>query len=193
MLFRTLLHWLFHGRLGPKLGFAEVSRSHFRVMPTDLDVLRHVNNGVYLSIMDVARFDMLRRNGVMVILHNRDWYPVVVSETISFRKSLQLWQKFTIESKMLGFDAQAVFLEQRFVRPGVDGAPEIYARAVVRARFLKKTGGVVPIEDAAEAAGVHLSDFTVSDELLAWAETTRLPSTRGPAPSIWDTSESGGM
>ena len=111
MMFRTLLHYFFHGRRGPRLGFGDVSRSSFRVMPTDLDLLRHVNNGVYLSIMDVARFDMLQRNGVMAIFSARGWYPVVVAETISFRKSLQLWEKFTIESKMLGFDDQAVFLD----------------------------------------------------------------------------------
>lgn len=185
MIFRTLMHLFFFGRRGPKLSFSDVDHSHFRVLPTDLDMLRHMNNGVYLSIMDVARFDMLRRNGVLAIFSERGWYPVVVAETISFRKSLQLWQRFTIESKMLGFDDQAVFLEQRFVRPDSDGAPEVYARAVIRARILKKAGGVVRVDEIAEAAGVSVTDFPLDDELLAWGQAGRLPSTRDAAPSTW--------
>lgn len=185
MMFRTLLHYFFHGRRGPRLGFGDVSRSSFRVMPTDLDLLRHVNNGVYLSIMDVARFDMLQRNGVMAIFSARGWYPVVVAETISFRKSLQLWEKFTIESKMLGFDDQAVFLEQRFVRPDQTGSPEVYARAVVRARILKKSGGVVKVDEIAAAAGVSISDFDLPEQLRTWGLASRLPSTRDAAPSVW--------
>lgn len=38
-------------------------RTPFRVWPTDLDILRHVNNGVYLSLMDLARVDLLSRAG----------------------------------------------------------------------------------------------------------------------------------
>lgn len=185
MFFRTMLHALILSRRGPKLGFGDVSRSRFRVVPTDLDILRHMNNGVYLSIMDVARFDMLMQNGVMAIFNRLGWYPVVVAETISFRKSLQLWQRFTIESKILGFDDQAVFLEQRFVRPGPDGAPEVYARAVVRARILKKSGGVVKVAEIAEASGTDINDFTLPEQLRLWGEASRLPSTRDAAPSVW--------
>lgn len=185
MFFRTILHALIHGRLGKTLRFSDVSTSSFRVMPSDLDILRHMNNGVYLSIMDVARFDMLQRNGVIATFKQRGWYPVVVAETISFRKSLQLWQRFSIESKILGFDDQAVFLEQRFVRPDASGQPEIYARAIVRARILKRSGGVVKVNELAEATHVTLDDFTLPDQLEAWGVASRLPSTRDTAPSVW--------
>ena len=64
MLFRTLLHVLFLSRRKPDLGHDDVARTRFITLPTDLDINRHMNNGVYFSIMDVARFDMLVRNGV---------------------------------------------------------------------------------------------------------------------------------
>ena len=118
MFFRTLLHVLFLSRRKPDLDHYEVARTNFITLPTDLDINRHMNNGVYFSIMDVARFDMLVRNGVWAIMREKGWYPVVASETITFRKSLSLWQRFTIESRILGFDDKAVYVEQRFVRPG---------------------------------------------------------------------------
>jgi acyl-CoA thioesterase FadM len=191
MLFRTLLHVLFLSRTKPSLGHYEVARTRFITLPTDLDVNRHMNNGVYFSIMDVARFDMLVRNGVFGIMRARDWYPVVVSETITFRKSLQLWQRFTIESRLVGYDEKAVYLEQRFVRPatgagnGPDAMPEIYAQGFIRARFLRKGGGTVPVPELIEAFGTP----PVEDELPAWIERwgaeVSLPATRAEAPSVW--------
>ena len=118
MFFRTLLHVLFLSRRKPDLGHYDIARTNFITLPTDLDINRHMNNGVYFSIMDVARFDMLVRNGVWRAFRSKGWYPVVASETITFRKSLSLWQRFTIESKLLGYDDRAVYIEQRFVRPG---------------------------------------------------------------------------
>ena len=185
MLFRTLWHMWFVGRRGSALTFADVSRSRFRVWPTDLDLLRHMNNGKYLSIMDVARFDLIQRNGVMALFTQEGWYPVVVGQTISYRKSLNPWKRFWIESKILGFDDQAVYMEQRFVRPGPDRRPELYARAIVRARILRRAGGVVPVTEIIEKSGANIAELEVPEEIIAWGRTTRLPSTRDAAPSTW--------
>ncbi|WP_244302811.1 acyl-CoA thioesterase [Leucobacter coleopterorum] len=176
---------LFVGPRGSKLAFGDFSRSRFRVWPTDLDLLQHMNNGKYLSVMDVARFDLIQRNGTMKVFKRENWYPVVVGQTISYRKSLNPWQRFWIESKIIGFDEQAVYMEQRFVRPDADRAPEIYARAYVRARILRRGGGVVPVAEILEKTGARAEDFDLSDDILAWGQATRLPSTRDAAGSIW--------
>jgi acyl-CoA thioesterase FadM len=183
MFWRTLLHTLI-SRFGPRAGHYDVVRTRFITLPTDQDILRHMNNGVYLSIMDVARFDMLQRNGVWKVFQEKGWYPVVVSETISFRKSLQIWQRFTIESRILGFDEKAVYVEQRFVRPDADGRPEVYAQGFIRGRFLKRSGGVVPIDELVEAVGSPPAE-PVPDWLLSWSTDVALPATRAAAPSHW--------
>lgn len=185
MLPRTLLHFFFSGRQGPRLPVDGVSTSTFRVWPTDLDILRHMNNGKYLSIMDVARFDLIQRTGIAEVFAREGWYPVVVGQTISYRKSLNPWMRFEIESRIIGFDDQAVYIEQRFVRPDETGAVEVYARGIVRGRILKRTGGVVRVEELMRKTGADRTEFTVPEEVLAWGASTRLPSTRSAAPSIW--------
>ncbi|MBW8871043.1 MAG: thioesterase family protein [Leifsonia sp.] len=167
-------------RLGARLGHWDVARTRFRVLPTDLDILKHMNNGVYLSIADIGRFDLLQRNGVWAIFKDRGWYPVVASETISFRKSLELWQRFVVESRILGFDEKAVYVEQRFT---VDG--EIYTQAFIRGRFLKRGGGVVTIDELLDAVGPSPTDVIVPPWLREWGADAALPSTRAEAPSIW--------
>ena len=186
MLFRTLWHLCVLAPRARRLEVDQVSRSRFRVWPTDLDVLNHMNNGKYLSIMDVARFALMQRNGVMRMFKREAWYPVVVGQTISYRKSLNPWQRFWIESRIMGFDDQAVYLEQRFVRPAADRSPEIYARAIVRARLLRRSGGVVPITEVIEKSGANVDTMTVPEDVLAWGQTTKLPSTREAAVSTWE-------
>jgi acyl-CoA thioesterase FadM len=185
MLFRTLLHLLFLSRRRPDLAHYDIARTRFITLPTDLDINRHMNNGVYFSIMDVARFDLLVRSDVFRIMRQRRWYPVVVSETITFRKSLEPWQRFTIESRLLGFDEKAVYCEQRFVRPGANGEPEVYAKGFIRARFLRKEGGTVAVSELVEAFGAPPVSDELPDWIERWGADVALPATRAEAPSVW--------
>lgn len=179
LLFRTIWYQL-RSRFRSRLSTYDVAVTPFRVLPTDLDILKHMNNGVYLSILDLGRLDLLSRSGMWAKLTKKGWYPVVVAETISFRKSLTLWQKFTVESRVLGFDDKAVYLEQRCV---VDG--EIYARAYIRGRFLKRGGGTVSIAELVDTVGHVPADLILPDWLHEWGQTTALPATRAAAPSEW--------
>jgi len=180
MFFRNLLY-LFRGRWGKRADIHGVGRLELRVWPIDLDVLGHMNNGVYLSIMDLGRMDLLVRAGAWKVLNAHNIYPIVASETITFRKSLQPWQKFILETRVVGYGAKAVFIEQRFV---VDG--EIFARGHISGRFLRKGSGVVPTAELADILGLDISTVVTHDWLTEWSETVALPPTRAAAPSVWD-------
>ncbi|WAB84590.1 acyl-CoA thioesterase [Microcella daejeonensis] len=180
MLFRLLLLSI-RARFGERLAPTDVARTAFRVLPTDLDVLNHMNNGVYLSIMNLGRIDLMARSGVWPALRRRGYYPVVVSSTITYRRSLEPWQRFVVESRIVGLDDVAGYVEQRFVRDG-----EICARAIVKARFLKKSGGSVPIPELAELFGLDPDDHPLPDWLAQWSADTALPPRREPTPSVWN-------
>jgi acyl-CoA thioesterase FadM len=138
-------------------------RTPFRVWPTDLDVLRHVNNGVHLSIMDLARVDLMMRAGMASRIKARGWYPVVVAETIQFRRSLNLFERFEIETRVLGWDEKAIVIEQQFVRRG-----EAVAHALVRARFLSKRGGAVSPRELIVPLGLPAESPPMSDYAARW-------------------------
>lgn len=184
MLYRTIVHLLIDLR-APRIGLTDVCTTFFRVAPTDLDIMNHVNNGKYLGLMDIARQSLIVRAGLLGLFKREGWSPVVAASTIAYRKSLQPWMKFGIETRFIGVDDQAIYLEQRFVRPDANGELEVYARGFIRGRFVKRGGGVVRIDDLLEKLGIERSDFEMSEEMLDWAELTRLPSTRAQAPSDW--------
>ena len=106
MILRTLVHML-RSRARGALGVHDVGRVSLRVLPTDLDVRGHMNNGVYFSIMDLGRMDLMIRSGLWPRIRAKGYYSVMANETITFRKSLQPWQKFSLESRIVGYDAKA--------------------------------------------------------------------------------------
>lgn len=148
------------------------ARTPFRVWPTDLDLLRHVNNGTYLTIMDVARLDLLSRSGLARRIRRRGWYPVVVAETITFRRSLTLFQRFEIRTEVIGWDDRSMFLSQDFERAGA-----VVATAVIRARFLGRDG-----ERVTPAQLLDLADDAVErPELPRWVQEWAAATDTRPA------------
>jgi acyl-CoA thioesterase FadM len=108
------------------------------VWPGDIDVLFHVNNGVYLSMLDVARVDMMLRSRALGPLRRARVYPIVHAQTIRYRRSLRLFERFDVETRVAGWDDQAFLLTHGFLR-----GEELVAEAVVRVRFLRR-GGAKP-------------------------------------------------
>lgn len=174
LLFR-LLHLLLFHRSRPRAHPLEEVRTPFRVWPTDLDVNRHMTNGKYLSIMDLARVDLMLRCGLALQIRKAKIYPVVASQSIRYRHSLPLFARFHVTTKVIGWDERFIFVQQTFERGG-----EKIAAAVVKAIFLRKSGGrVSPSEVVAMAAvapdAVALPAWTqewTNSEDAMWAEAT---------------------
>ncbi|MEI9947490.1 MAG: thioesterase family protein [Pseudomonadota bacterium] len=141
----------------------EPARKRFMVWPPDLDVLLHVNNGVYLSMLDVARVDLLLRSGVARQLRQRGLYPVVAAETIRFRRSLQLFQVFEVETAIIGWDDKAFIIQHRFLR-----REELVAEAIVRSRFLRRGGGTVSSRELLELVGRTAPSPPLPSWIEAW-------------------------
>ncbi len=149
----------------------------FRVLPTDLDILRHVNNGKYFSLMDLARVDMITRGGLTPHLRREGWFPVVTAETIQLRRSLRLFQAFHIETRVVGWDDLEFVLEQRFTRN-----TKVVATAVVRTRFLSRTGLTIAPRTILEVLDLPLESPTLPPHIARWnADQARRPGRAEPS------------
>lgn len=141
---RVLAHARFRSRSAP----LDETSVAFRVWLNDLDPLLHMNNGRYLTLLDLGRADAVIRNGIRSALGTHGWYSVVASQAIRFRESLGPFARYEMRTRLLGWDQRSFYFRQAFVR----GSRE-HATAVVRIRILKKGGGTV---DAAEVAAAIL-------------------------------------
>jgi len=134
-----------------------------RVWPNDLDIFFHVNNGVYLTLMDLGRTDMMMRSGGFGPGRSKGWYPVVAAETIRFQRSLTLFQTFSIRTEVVGWDDKSIYLEQIFTSKN-----QQVAIAALNIRFLSKRGGKVSPTDLFALLGEPERD---APKLPEWIET----------------------
>ena len=85
------------------------------VLPSDLDCQFHMNNSKYLREMDFGRiFHYLHTNMYSCVVAVGG--NVVVGATmIRYRRSLQLWQRFSLKTRFVCWESGALYVEQRFV------------------------------------------------------------------------------
>lgn len=181
VIFRTLLI-LLKARRRRRVSPWQSTEITLRALPTDVDLLMHINNGQYFSLFDLGRYDLMVRSGLWKRARQRGWHPVVQAEQITFRKSVTFWTKFQIYTKLIGVDDRCFYIEHRVV---VDG--EIYVRGYVAGRLVGDNGPV-PVEEilqmAAETGHPVPAEFEVGEDLRNWRRQFALPASRKPAPHV---------
>ncbi|HEY4614342.1 MAG TPA: 4-hydroxybenzoyl-CoA thioesterase, partial [Citricoccus sp.] len=70
LLLRTLL-LLVTSRRRSRLSIWDSSSLPLTALPTDIDIARHINNGMYFSLMDLGRFDLMVRSGAWDLMRRR--------------------------------------------------------------------------------------------------------------------------
>jgi acyl-CoA thioesterase FadM len=118
--------------LRPRLGLLDVSRIAFRVWPFDLDVNVHMNNARYVALMDLGRLDIIVRSGLGGVVLRRRLQPVIASAMVRYRRSLLPFERFTLVTRVIGWDDKWLYIEHRLERAG-----ELVCLAVVKGLFLR--------------------------------------------------------
>ncbi len=162
-MYLRLLLFMIRVRFASRLSIWDTSHTAFRVNLADLDVQRHMNNGRFLSIMDLGRMDLMLRSRFWDRISRQGWYPVVAGQTITYRKPLTLGQKFDLSTRVIGYDERWIYMEQVF-RVG----RTVHADAIVRARFLRRTGGSVDVSEVLDQAGPVPADLEVPQWVADW-------------------------
>lgn len=162
-LFFRLIYVLILARFCSRLAPLDTSAVGFRVLPNDLDLNMHMNNGRYLTLMDLGRIDFMMRTGLGKVVMQRRWMPVIASAKTRWRRSLLPFQPYTLETRLLCWGEKWFFMEQRFVRNG-----RTVAYGLVKG-LIRRSGGHVPPAEVFEAVlGEPLASPPMSDDVRAW-------------------------
>ncbi len=148
-----------------------VSKLHFLVWPNDLDTNLHMNNGRYLTIMDLGRFDLVLRNGLMKFMLRHKSVPVLAAATIRYRLSLEPFQKYRLESSVICWDKKWVYMEQRFIIKGGSKDGVVAAIGLVKGGFLnKKKKEMVPTSEILDELTFEKDFPAFPPHIKSWSE-----------------------
>src|SRR5262245_66654305 len=98
----------------PRREVFEESRVTFRVLPNDCDINFHMNNGRYLSFMDLGRVHMVAQIGLLGLVMKKRWMPVLAAAEINFIRQIGPFQKFDLVTRLVTWDDKYAYMEQRF-------------------------------------------------------------------------------
>lgn len=99
----------------PRLGVKNAhSTLNLRVLPNDLDINLHMNNGRYLTICDLNRVDLFIRSGLLRSMRKRKWFPVIAEHTMTYKKSLHLFEHFSAELVLTHWDEKYFYMTHTF-------------------------------------------------------------------------------
>ena len=147
LLFIRFLRVAVMGLLSPTQAILAESVLSFRVLPHDIDLNFHLNDGRYLSFTGLGRAHLLARTGILRKALKRKWAPVVASAMIRYRREIRTFAKFTLRSRIVGWDEKWIYIEH-VIESGGKRCAVAYARGVLRSRE-----GAVPTRQLLELTG----------------------------------------
>lgn len=103
------------GRL-PPIELGAVIQRQLRVWPGDLDINGHMNNGRYLTIIDLMLVEYFVRSGFAAVMLKAGWRPMSGGAVITYRKGLKPGQRYTLRFSLAGSDAAWNFMRFEFLR-----------------------------------------------------------------------------
>jgi acyl-CoA thioesterase FadM len=113
-----------------------------RVLPNDLDLNFHMNNGRYLTICDLNRVDLFIRTGLMKTILRRKWIPVIAEHTMVYKKLLGFFQRFDTTLAITHWDDKYLYMDHTF-----SIGERIVAKGTSKGCVYARADGVVKPED----------------------------------------------
>lgn len=157
------LGWMTLRLMKPRLPLLDSSVLRLMVWPSDVNFSLHMDNVRYLKLMDLARRDFFTRCGITrVVLRQRLAMPIAAAH-VNYRRSLLMWQKFELHTRVLAWDEKWFFIEQRFMRNGQSMA-EAFFKCVV----LRQGQFTPPAEFFAQVGGQPLASPPIPPAVRTW-------------------------
>lgn len=159
--------WLLSLLAKKQQGLHKESLLSLRVWPNDLDLNIHVNNGRYLTLMDLGRMDLMFRSGAFKLWVGKGLQPLVGFSMCRHFKALTVFQKFELRTRVLGWDDKWIYFEQRFERRDT-----LYALGVVKGLMAAKHGPV-PTKVLMQTLGVDEASPELPAYVADWLKAER--------------------
>lgn len=146
-----------------------VSAVSFRVWPHDLDMSMHMNNGRYLTIMDLGRLDVMARSGLMRAAIRHRWTPIASAIKIRFRREMRLFDCFRLETRLLAWNQFTVVMEQVFYFEKGPRSGQVAAHALFKGGLYDRSAAkFLPISRLMEEVGVRAESPPLTPDVEAF-------------------------
>ncbi|WP_323040709.1 acyl-CoA thioesterase [Gemmobacter sp.] len=115
--------------------------SRHTCLPWDLDPWCELNNGRTLTLFDLGRVPFAYACGMNDALKAGGWGMTVAGTSVRYRRRVQLFDRITMITRVLGWDARFIYVDQTIWKDG-----DCTTQAVPRLAITSGKGLVPPAE-----------------------------------------------
>lgn len=138
---------MLRARRAPPLEPGEVHEVVLRIWPWDLDFARELNNGRVLTLMDTGRLSTILRAGLIERVYGAGMFMTMAGATVRWRRRIVFWDRIVLRTRILGWDARFIYVEQAMLKQGETAAHAVYRIATTRGRGLVETSEITALMD----------------------------------------------
>lgn len=155
---------------GKPLGLFDTHVSDHICWPWDLDPWMELNNGRTLTLFDLGRMPLSVRLGMVRALRENGWGMTAAGNTVRYRRRVRMFHKVQMHSRLLGWDARFVYVEQAMWRQN-----EALNHILVRLAATEATGILPPDRLIAAMGHEGIPSPALPDWVRSWiaADATR--------------------
>jgi acyl-CoA thioesterase FadM len=114
-LYLRLIWTLFRSKQLSRLAVGETLTRVLRVMPNDIDINGHMNNGRYLTVIDLMLVEYFVRTGFASVMLKRGWRPMSGGSFVTYRRGLKPLQTYTLRFRLDACDEHWNYMRFEFV------------------------------------------------------------------------------
>lgn len=151
-------------RNDPPITITGVHVSHHICWPWDLDVWMELNNGRTLTLFDLGRIPMSRRNGLFAALKANRWGLAVAGASVRYRKRVRAFDRITMHSRGVTWDGRFLYAEQSMWLSDGSCASHVLIRSAATDR-----NGIVAPARIAQAMGWQGPPPPMPEWVAAWS------------------------
>lgn len=125
----------------PQINFVDKLSLGLRILPNDIDINFHLNNGRYLTLLDLLSVYFFIRTGVLKQSIARGFRPMIGGAIISYRKGLSLFEPCTLSMQLKAWDEKWNYFKFEFK----NSKGQLSAAGYLKGAFVSKKG-IIPTE-----------------------------------------------
>jgi len=150
----------------PRVNFFDKISLNLHILPNDLDINRHLNNGRYLTLLDLASIELFLRSGVLKSAIRKGFRPMLGGLIVTYRKGLSLFERCTLTMQLEAWDERWNYF--RFEFKSSDG--HLSAAGYFKGAFVSKKG-LIPNKVADEIFGYERGGCKLPLAVANWIES----------------------
>ena len=147
----------------PRVDFSDKISLNLHILPNDLDINRHLNNGRYLTLLDLGSIDLFLRSGVLKRAIRKGFRPMLGGLIVTYRKGLSLFEGCTLTMQLEAWDERWNYFRFEFRKSdGHFAAAGFFKGALVSKK------GLIPNTVADEIFGYERGTCTLPPAVRSW-------------------------